>query len=123
LWAQVLGFALLAGGVWGTPNADAYWKATAIVSIWAGSLSHLSWLAILTAEIVSARITAWVAAAAAGGVPLLATIGILAEIRSAPYWWAVALLIIVQLSGGAGVLALNRWGRLIGRLFRRRPSP
>ena len=122
LWAPVLGFGLVVGGIWGTPNSDAYWKGTSIVSIWAGSISYLCWLVMLSAGVNPARILRQFAAGAAGGVPLLATVGILAEVGSASYWWAVVLLIMVQLAGGAFVPALTRWGSRLGRLVPRSPT-
>ena len=122
LLAPVLGFGLLVGGIWGTPNSDAYWKGTSIISIWAGSISHLCWLVMLSAGGTPARILRQFAAGAAGGVPLLATVGILAEVGSSSYWWAVVLLIMVQLAGGAFVPALTRWGSRLGRLAPRSPT-
>ena len=109
LGVAFLGFLLLTVGTWGTPNSDGYWKAAAIVSIAAGSLAYLSWLLLVEPGILLARIAGRLAAAAASIVPVLAAIGIIVEIKAAPFWWAVTLIIILQLAGGFASRGLNRW--------------
>ena len=60
-------YLLVAGGIWGTPDSDDYWKAAGIASIGAGSVSHLCWLLLMTPKVFTAR-AAWLAAAGAAGV-------------------------------------------------------
>ena len=107
LWLAVFGFVLVSTGIWGTPNSDAFWKGASIVSIWAVSLSHLSWLLMLDRGKALALWTWRVAVVSGGAVPLLAAVGILAEIRSAPYWWAVVLMILAQVACSLAAPALN----------------
>ncbi len=101
-------YLLVAGGVWGTPDSDAYWKAAGIASIVAGSLSQLCWLLLMTPKVFMARAAWLTAGGAAGSVPVLAGIAIIAEINSAPFWWAVAVMVIVQVFGGIAAPILNR---------------
>ena len=113
LAASCLGYLLVAVGTWATPNSDAYWKATAILSIVAVSLSHLCWLLLLAPSPDSsglARVTWWAATRAAGLVPVLAGFAITVEIKAAPFWWVVAIIIIVQIAGGFAARILTRRG-------------
>ncbi len=102
-------YLLVAGGIWGTPDSDAYWKAAGIASIGAGSLSQLCWLLLMTPKDFMAKAAWLTAGAAAGLVPVVAGIAIIAEIKSAPLWWAVAVIVIVQVLGGLSAPVLNRW--------------
>ena len=102
-------YILVAGGLWGTPDSDAYWKAAGIASIGAGSLSQLCLLLLMTPKVFVARAARLTASGAAGLVPILAGIAIIAEFKSAPFWWAVAVIVIVQVLGGVAAPILNRW--------------
>lgn len=123
LAAAGLGWFLVITGTWATPNSDAYWKAAGIVSIGAASLSHLCWLLLVPPRVSASRVAWWIATGAASLVPLLAGIGIIAEIKTPLFWWAVVILIIAQLGGGAGGVVLNRWASRRSRLFARGPGP
>ena len=102
-------YLLVTGGIWGTPDSDAYWKAAGIAAIGAGSLSQICWLLLMTPKVFLAR-TAWLAAGAAAGlVPVAAGIAIIAEIKSASFWWAVVVIVIVQVFAGVSAPILNRW--------------
>ena len=104
-----LAYLLLAGGLWGTPNSDAYWKAVAIATIGAASLSQLSWLLLMTPKVFLARIVWLIAATAVGLVLALASLAIIVEIKTAPFWWAVAIIVVVQVVAGIAAHILNRW--------------
>ena len=102
-------YLLIAGGIWGTPDSDGYWKAAGIASIAAGSLAQLCWLLLMTPRDVMAR-AAWLTAGFAAGVlPVVAGIAIIAEISSAPFWWSVTVIVIVQVFSGLAAPILNRW--------------
>ena len=102
-------YLLVAGGIWGTPNSDAYWKAAGIASIGAGSLSQLCWLLLMTPKFFMAK-AAWLTAGGAAGLaPVLTGIAIIVEIKSAPFWWSVVVIVIVQVFGGVAAPILNRW--------------
>ena len=106
-------YLLVAGGIWGTPDSDAYWKAAGIASIGAGSLAQICWLLLMTPREFLVKAAWFTAAVAAGLVPLVAGIAIIAEINAAQLWWAMALIVIVQVLGGLSAPILNRW-RAIG---------
>ena len=119
LAAAGLGYLLVIIGTWATPNSDAYWKAAGIVSIEAVSLSHLCWLLLLPPRALASRVAWWITTGAANLVPLLAGIGIIAEIKTSHFWWAVVIIIIAQLGGGISGVALNRWASRRSRLLAR----
>ncbi len=119
LAAAGLGWLLLIAGAWATPNSDAYWKAAGIVSIEAISLSHLCWLLLTPPRVLASRVAWWITAGSASLVPLLAGIGIVAEIKTPHFWWAVVIIIIAQLGGGMVGVALNRWASRRSRLLTR----
>ncbi len=121
LAAAGLGCLLVIAGTWATPDSDAYWKAAGIVSIEAVSLSHLCWLLLLPPRVLASRVAWWIASGAASLVPLLAGIGIIAEIKAPQFWWAVVILIIAQLGGGISSVALNRWASRRSRLLTQGP--
>lgn len=102
-------YLLVVGGTWVTPDSDAYWKAAGIAVIGAGSLSQLCWLLLMTPKNLMARAAWLTAGVAAGAVPVVAGIAIIVEIKSYPFWWAVTLIVIVQVLGGLAAPILNRW--------------
>jgi hypothetical protein len=102
-------YLLVAGGIWGTPDSDAFWKAAGIASIGAASQSQICWLLMMKPNNPTAK-AAWSTSIAASAlVPVVAGIGIIAEIKSSEFWWAVALMIIFQVLSGLSALFLNRW--------------
>lgn len=117
LAAAGLGYLLVITGAWATPNSDAYWKAVGIVSIEAASLSHLCWLLLFSPRVLAARVAWWTAIGAANLLPVLAGIGIIAEIKTPSFWWAVVMIIIAQMGGGISGLVLDRWALCPSRLL------
>lgn len=105
----VVAYFLVTGGIWGTPDSDAYWKATGIAAITSGSFFQLCWLLLMTPKPLAARAAWLTAGAAAGVVPFLTGIAIIAEIKAALFWWAVVLVVLVQVLGGLAAPILNRW--------------
>ena len=103
-----LGLTLVILGTWATPNSDGFWKAAGIVSIGAVSLAFLSMLLLLEPLRQTSRVARWAAVGAAGLVPVLAGIGVIWEIKVAPFWWLVVILVIAQIAGGLAVPVLNR---------------
>ena len=102
-------FLLVVVGMWATPDSDAFWKAAAIISIAAVSGSHFCWLLLLRARRLPARIARCSALGAAGLVLVLAGLAIIVEIQAAGFWWAVVLLIMIQIAGGLASAALDHW--------------
>ena len=109
-WAGLLasgaGFILVTTGIWVTPDSDAYWKITAIVSIAAAFTFHTSWLLLLTpVRAFALRLLRGVIGTSLLAV-LLSVAGIIGEIRPAAYWWMVFLLVISGVVGSLVLLAV-----------------
>lgn len=117
--AALAAYLLLLGGIWGTPNSDAYWKAVGITSIFAVAFFQVCWLLLMTPKHNLAKSIQLGAGVAAGLVPLVAGVGILAEIESTPFWWGVAIIVIVQVLFGIAARVVNRLA--IRAAFRLRP--
>ena len=108
LAAAGLGYILLIIGIWATPNSDAYWKSVAVVLVGAVSSSYVCLLMLPEPRLRLARVSLWVAAAAAGLVLALASMAIIAEIKAAPFWWAVVIIAIAEIAAGSSFPLLNR---------------
>ena len=87
--AAVMALLLLLIGLWGTPNSDAFWKSTAIVTILA---LVLAFLAVVDSE--AGRLSISVQAKAVGLATLIGCVGIAAGINWPPYWWVFTLAVI-----------------------------
>jgi len=110
LFSALLCFLLVTGGTWATPGSDGYWKAAAIVSILAVSLSYVCWMLLFRSKAMVVRAASRAAAAAASLVAALAALAIILEVRSSAFWWAFSVIIIVQFSAGLVALALSWLG-------------
>ena len=108
LVASGAGFVLVAVGIWATPDPDAYWKTTAIVSIAAAATFQTSWLLLLTPVRAFVRLLLWAVMGVSLLAALLSVTGIIGEIRPAAYWWVVFLLVI---AGAVESLVLLAFGR------------
>ena len=87
--AAVMALLLLLIGLWGTPNSDAFWKSTAIVTILA---LVLAFLAVVDSE--AGRLSISVQAKDVGLATLIGCVGIAAGINWPPYWWVFTLAVI-----------------------------
>jgi len=103
--ASGAGFVLVAVGIWATPDADAYWKTTAIVSVAAASTFQTSWLLLLTSVKAFTRLLLWAVMGVSLLAALLSVVGIIGEIKPAAYWWVVFLLVIAGIVGSLALLA------------------
>jgi hypothetical protein len=110
LFSSLLGFLLVTGGTWATPNSDDFWKAAAIVSVLAVSLSYVCWTLLLRSRAMAVRAASRAAVAAASLSALLAGLAIILEVRSTAFWWAFTVIIIVQFTAGLVALALSWLG-------------
>lgn len=109
-FSSVLGFLLVTGGTWATPGSDDYWKAAAIVSVLAISLSYVCWLLLLRSRAMAVLAASRAAGAAAFLGALLVGLAIILEVRTSAFWWAFTVIIIVQLTAGLVALVLSRLG-------------
>ncbi len=81
---------LLLTGIWGTPNSDAFWKSTAIVTIIGLVLAYVAVVELQQGSLTRPFAVKTVALAA-----IMACLGIAAGINWPPYWWVFTLAVIV----------------------------
>ena len=103
---------LLLVGIWGTPNSDAFWKSTAIVTLLGLGFGYISIVELRQGEFTR-RFAVLVFTLAA----LMACIGIAAGINWLPYWWLFTLATIGWVVALLAPVA-RFLGRRVGRRFR-----
>jgi hypothetical protein len=108
LVASGAGFILVATGIWATPDADAYWKTAAIVSILSAFAFHAGWLLLMTPVGPLASQILRVAMVTSALAVLLAVVGIIGEIQTGAHWWVMFLLLVVSAAGSLGLLVVDR---------------
>ena len=106
LVASGAGFVLVAVGIWATPESDAFWQTAAIVSIAAASSFQSSWLLLLMPVRAFVRLLLWAVMGVSLMAALVSVAGIIGEITSAAYWWAVFLLVIAGVVGSLALMAV-----------------
>ncbi len=111
LLAPLLGFTLVVAGLWATPDSDGFWKATAVASLLAVSLTNVCWMLLLVRRSILISAMVWTSAGGASLMALLSSAGIILEVKSPPYWWAVSLIVIVQLATGIASQVAHWWSR------------
>ena len=110
LGAGVAALLLLLTGIWGTPNSDAFWKSTAIVTVIGLVLAYVA--------IVEFQQGGWPLGFAVKALVLaaaMACLGIAAGINWPPYWWVFTAAVIVWV----GALLVHPV-RYLGRRIQRR---
>ena len=90
--AALVALLLLLIGYWGTPNSDAFWKSTAIVTILAIVLAYLA-----VVDVEEGRLFRSLNAKAIGLATVIGCLGIAAGINWPPYWWVFTLAVIAWL--------------------------
>ena len=108
---SLVGFIVVSTGIWATPDADAFWKAAAIVSILAAALFLVSLMLLPEPMRWLLRFLTWAVVAAVSLGALLATIGIIFEVKVPAYWWAEFLLVVSALVGSVAVMGLTLSGK------------
>ena len=107
LLAPLLAFSLVAVGLWAPPDSDGFWKAAAVASLLAVSLTHVCWMLLLVRRSILISAMAWTSTGGASLMALLSSAGIILEVKAPPYWWAVSLIVIVQLATGIAALVAH----------------
>lgn len=102
------GFLLVTAGIWATPNPDAFWKAAAIVSILSAALFLASLILLPESKLAAVHFVAWASVGGASLAALLATVGIVFEVKVGAYWWAEFLVVVFTLAGGLAAAVLAR---------------
>ena len=107
---SLAGFAVVSTGIWATPDANAFWKAAAIVSILAAALFLVSLMLLPEPVRWLLRLLTWAVVAAVALGALLATLGIIFEVNVPAYWWAEFLVVVSIAVGGVAAAVLTRLG-------------
>lgn len=90
LGAGAAALLLLLTGIWGTPNSDAFWKSSAIVTLLGLLLAYLA-----VVELRQGRLTRRFAVKTVALAVFIACLGIAVGIKWPPYWWVFTLAVIV----------------------------
>lgn len=90
LGAGAAALLLLLTGIWGTPNSDAFWKSSAIVTLLGLLLAYLA-----VVELRQGRLTRRFAVKTVALAVFIACLGIAVGIKWPPYWWVFTLAAIV----------------------------
>ena len=114
LAAAAAGLLLLLAGIWGTPNSDAFWKSTAIVTTLALVLAYAT-----VVDVEPGRLARSFAVKAAALATVIACIGMAGGINGPPSWWVFTLAFLVWL-GALSVPAVGYLGRRLRRRFQGR---
>ena len=108
---SLLAFALFTVGLWGTPNSDGYWKATAVSTLLSLASAHVCWMLFLERPIALVSGMARASMLGASALAILAGAGIIFEVKVSPFWWAVTLLGIGQVVTGVAALITHKISR------------
>ena len=90
LAAAVTALLLLLIGIWGTPNSDAFWKSTAILTVLALVIAYVAVVDAQAGRLARSCQVKTVSLAA-----LIGCLGIAAGINWPPYWWVFTLAVLV----------------------------
>tara|TARA_B100001123_G_scaffold76319_2_gene86146 strand:- start:1696 stop:2229 length:534 start_codon:yes stop_codon:yes gene_type:complete len=80
---------LILTGIWGTPNSDAFWKSTAIVTALGLGLAYFAVVDYVQGGVTRNHGNVTLAVALA-----LVAVGIAAGINWPPYWWVFTVFVI-----------------------------
>ncbi|MCH7737524.1 MAG: hypothetical protein IH872_09010 [Chloroflexi bacterium] len=109
LAAAVAALLLLLTGTWGTPNSDAFWKSTAIVTTLALVLAYMA-----VVDVQPGRLARSFPVKAVALATVIACVGMAAGIKWPPYWWVFTLAVMVW-AAALLVPAMAYLGRRMGR--------
>ena len=99
-------FSLVVLGIWLTPSPDAYWKATAIASVLAGTTFFASLCVQIDGrQTAFLRIVLLLSLGAIILASLMSVCGILFEVTAAPHWWTMVLATLAASLGAATLLS------------------
>ena len=104
---------LMLTGLWGAPDSDAFWKATAIATLVAMGLVASGQALSRAGESGAVRRLLLSSAALSVLLTTMAALGIALEVMAGAYWWAFVLLAVAWLSLGVSLVILRLWRRRI----------
>ena len=104
LVAAAAAILVLLTGIWGTPNSDAFWKSTAIITMLGLILSYAS-----VVDVQPGRLAGSIQVKAIGLATVIAGVGIAGGINWPPYWWVFTLAALAW--GGTLLIPLGAYLR------------
>ena len=109
--AATLALVLMALGLWGTPDPDAFWKATASVTVLAMGLVAAGQALSRAEGRTAVRVAATGSATFSTALVAMGVLAIALEIGAAAYWWAYGLLAAGWVLAALALAALRLWRR------------
>ena len=101
---------LMVIGLWGTPDSNAFWKATAAVTVVAMGLVAVGQALSRAGHRKMFQVLAATSAALSALLTAMAVLGIVLGISAAAYWWAFGMAAVGWVLAGAGWLVAGwRW--------------
>ncbi len=111
LIAATLALLLMLLGLWGAPDSDTFWKATAIITVLAMGVVVVGVTLPRESPRRVAGIVSIVTAGASAALALLGIAGIVWEIGSPVYWWVFGVVMAGWLAAAASLAVLRSRGR------------
>lgn len=108
--AAAVALLMILTGIWATPNSDAFWKSTAIITLLAFVFGYL---AVLDTQ--EGRLARSTQAKSIVLATVIAGVGIAADVTWPPYWWVFTLAVIAWVS----TLTIPIFGYLAEKIQRR----
>ena len=103
-----LALLLMVMGLWGTPDSDAFWKATAAVTVVAMALVAGGQALSRAGGGRALRLLAATSAVLVVLLTVMAVVGIALEIAAVAYWWIFGLAAVAGILAFAARLVLGR---------------
>lgn len=113
--AATVALGLMVLGLWGTPDSDVFWKATAATTVLAMGLVAAGQALSRAERGRAVRIAATASAALSTALVAMTVVAIAIEVGAAAYWWAFGLLVLGWVEAAVCLVTL----RLLGRSRRR----
>ena len=103
---------LMVIGLWGTPDSNPFWKATAAVTVVAMGLVAGGQALSRAGNRWAVRVLAASSAALAASLTVMAVVAIALEIAAIVFWWIFGMVVVGWvLAGAGGLIAGLRWRR------------
>ena len=100
---------LMVAGLWGTPDSNPFWKATAAVTVVALGLVAAGQALSRAGDTRTVRVLATSSAALAALLTAMAVVGIALETAAIVYWWVFGIAAVGWVLAGVGGLAAGWW--------------
>lgn len=103
---------LMVTGLWGTPDSNPFWKATAAVTVVAMGLVAVGQALSRAGQGKAEQVLAIMSAALSALLTAMAVLGITLEIAAIAYWWVFGIAAVGWVLAGVGGLIVGwQWRR------------